>query len=304
MATVDVGGLSVAYELVGDAGCRPWAITPGGRYSKDDPGIREMAQAIAERGGRTLIWDRPNCGASDVCFAGASESAMQADVLAGLVERLGLGPMVLAGGSGGARVSLLAAARHPGAAAGVALWWITGRPLGLLALATHYCAGSLKAAWDGGMEAVVALPEWAEVLERNPSNRERFLAQDPQAFIATMERWMTAYAPGSDDVVPGLRPEEAHAFARPALVFRSGASDVHHPRSTSERVAQALPGARLVEPPWGDREWRERQDERNRGVTGGLFVRWHLLVPQLQAWADEVLGPGGASPDTAPASPR
>ena len=98
MATAEVDGLTVAYELIGDAGGRPWAITPGGRYSKDDPGIREMAQALAARGGRALIWDRPNCGASDVCFAGASESEVQADVLAGLVARLGLGPAVLAGG--------------------------------------------------------------------------------------------------------------------------------------------------------------------------------------------------------------
>jgi pimeloyl-ACP methyl ester carboxylesterase len=289
VAMTTVGGLTVSYEVIGDAGGRPWVITLGGRYSKDDPGIAEMARALADRGGQVVIWDRPNCGASDVCFAGTSESAMQAEVLAGLLDRLGLGPAILAGGSGGARVSLLAAAHHPGAAAGVALWWITGRPLGLLSLAMHYCAGSLKAAWDGGMEAVVALPEWAEVLERNPANRARFLALDPQDFIATMERWMTAYAPGTDDVVPGLTPQEAGSFALPALVFRSGASDFHHPRSTSERIAEALPGARLVEPPWGDREWRERQDERTRGVTGGLFVRWHLLVPQLVAWADEVL---------------
>jgi pimeloyl-ACP methyl ester carboxylesterase len=290
MATTDIGGLAVSYEVVGDAGGRPWVVTPGGRYSKDDPGIRETAEALAGRGGRVVIWDRPNCGASDVCFTGESESAMQADALAALLDRLGLGPAVLAGGSGGARVSLLAATRHPQAAAGVAMWWITGRPLGLLSLAMHYCAGSLKAAWDGGMEAVVALPEWADTLERNPGNRERMLAQDPQAFIATMERWMTSYAPGTDDVVPGLTPEQAAAFARPALVFRSGEADFHHPRTTSERVASALPGARLVEPPWGDREWRERQDERDRGLAAGLFVRWPLLVPQLQAWADEVLG--------------
>jgi pimeloyl-ACP methyl ester carboxylesterase len=304
VATASVGGLTISYELVRPAGAeasggtdhpsRTWVITPGGRFSKDDPGLREMAEALTGRGDCALIWDRPNCGASDVCFEGASESEMQADALAGLVDHLGLGPAVLAGGSGGARVSLLAAARHPGTVAGVALWWITGRPLGLLSLAMHYCAGSLKAAWDGGMEAVVALPEWAEVLERNPSNRGRFLAQDPQAFIATMERWMTAYAPGGDDVVPGLSADAARSFVLPALVFRSGTADFHHPRSTSEQVAAALPGARLVEPPWGDREWRERQDERTRGITGGLFVRWHLLVPQLHDWADEVLGaPGG-----------
>jgi pimeloyl-ACP methyl ester carboxylesterase len=290
MATAQVNGLSISYELFGDAGTRVWVVTPGGRFSKGDPGVPEMARALAEAGGRALIWDRPNCGASDVCFDGASESEMQADALAGLLRELDLAPAVIAGGSGGARVSMLAAARHPDVAAALAVWWITGRPLGLLSLAMHYCSGSLKAAWDGGMEAVVELPEWAEVLARNPANRDRFLAQDPQAFIATMERWMAAYSPDTDDVVPGLSPGDTKALDVPALVFRSGAADFHHPRSTSERVAASLPHARLVEPPWGDREWRARQDERTRGVTGGLFVRWPLLVPQLAAWAGEVLG--------------
>ncbi len=249
-----------------------------------------MARGLADAGGRVLLWDRPNCGASDVCFDGSSESALQADVLAALLRELDLGPTVVVGGSGGARVSLLAAARHPDVVAGLAMWWITGRPLGLLSLATHYCSGSLRAAWDGGMEAVAALPEWAEVIERNPANRDRFLALDPVGFIATMERWMVAYSPSSDDVVPGLDAAGCAAVDVPALVFRSGEADFHHPRSTSEEVAARLPRARLVEPPWGDREWRERQDERNRGVTAGLFVRWHLLVPQLLAWADEEVG--------------
>ena len=41
-----------------------------------------------------------------------------------------------------------------------------------------------------------------------------------------------------------------------------------------------LPQARLVEPPWGDREWLERQDEHDDGI----FVRWPLLAPQLLEW--------------------
>ena len=90
-------------------------------------------------------------------------------------------------------------------------------------------------------------------------------------------------------MVPGLAAEDACALAVPALVFRSGAADAHHPRVDLRAGRGRLGAARLVEPPWGDREWPERQDERTRGVTGGLFVRWHLLVPQLHAWADEVL---------------
>lgn len=294
MPSTRVSGCSVAYEVIGDG--RPWVITPGGRFSKDSPGVRELAAALAERGNRVLIWDRPNCGASEVCFTGTSESAMQADALAELLAHLGMTPAVIAGGSGGSRVSLLTASRHPEVAAGLALWWISGGVFGLMILGTHYCGESLKAAWNGGMAAVAELPEWAEVLERNPANRQRFLDQDPGEFIATMERWMAVYCPCGDELVPGLPDADARRIDVPALVFRSGASDFNHTLATSERVARLLPNARLVEPPWGDAEWNERSAARAGGVGEGLFVRWPLLAPALQAWADEVLPAASEAP--------
>jgi len=284
MAIARVNGLSLGYETIGEG--RPWVITPGGRFTKESPGVRELAVALAAGGNRVLIWDRPNCGESDVCFDGPSESAMQADALAALLEHLEMVPAVIAGGSGGARVSLLTASRHRADAAGLAIWWISGGVFGLLSLATHYCGGSLAAAWTDGMEAVAALPEWAEVLERNPANRQRFLDQDREEFIGAMERWMLAYCPRDDEPVPGLREADARALDIPALVFRSGASDVHHTRATSEALAGILPDARLVEPPWGDREWIERQGSRE----GGLFARWPLLAPALLEWQADTLG--------------
>ncbi|WP_426574452.1 alpha/beta fold hydrolase [Aquihabitans sp. McL0605] len=289
MASVAIDGLTIAYEVIGEAGRggRPWALTPGGRFSKDYGGVRELAEALAASGDQVVIWDRPNTGASDVCFTGASESAMQADALAGLLRHLDLGPVVIAGGSGGSRVSLLTAARHPDVASALAVWWISGGVLGLIGLGYHYCSGSIRAAWNDGMEAVAALPEWQEPLERNPANRERLLAQDPREFIELMERWMLVYCPCGDEVVPGLTAADAAAMTLPALVFRSGESDLNHTRATSEAVAATLPSARLVEPPWGDREWLDRQAARAAG--GSLFARWPLLVPQLQAWADEVV---------------
>src|SRR6185295_7119812 len=149
MATAEIDGTLLAYEIIGDGGDQPWVLTPGGRFSKDVPGIRELGEALAEHGKRVLIWDRPNCGASDVCFTGSSESQMQADRLAGLLRHLDMAPAVIFGGSGGV--------------------------YGLLLLATHYCGESIRAAWAEGMEGVLELPEWAEVLERNPRNRDIFL---------------------------------------------------------------------------------------------------------------------------------
>jgi pimeloyl-ACP methyl ester carboxylesterase len=286
VALAKVNGLQIAYEVVGEG--RPWCITPGGRFSKDYPGIRELAEALAAGGNQVVIWDRPNTGESDVCFSDLPESVVQADALAGLLRHLDLGPTVITGGSGGSRIALLTAARHPDVAAGLAVWWISGGVLGLVGLGWHYCSESIRAAWHGGMEAVVALPDWREVLERNPANRDRMLAMEPQDFIAVMERWLLAYWPDPDQVVPGLTRSDAAAMSLPALVFRSGASDLNHPRATSEDVAATLPGARLVEPPWGDREWVESQARRNAG-TGSLFDSWPQLAPQLLGWAGDVL---------------
>ena len=172
--------------------------------------------------------------------------------------------------------------------AALAVWWISGGVFGLMSLGVHYCGGSLAAAWHGGMEAVVALPEWEEVLERNPANRERFL---PRTRRRSSPRWSAGWpstAPATPTWCPasasrrqGPRPADARVPQRRL--------DIHHTRATSERVAAALPNARLVEPPWGDREWIERQEDRTQGLTDGLFVRWPLLVPQLTSWADEVV---------------
>ena len=279
MATADIDGTRIAYEIIGDEG-DPWVLTPGGRFSKDTPGLRELAQQLAAHRKRVLIWDRPNTGASDVCFTGSSESAMQADRLAGLLRALDLSPAFVFGGSGGARVSLLTAAHHPDVAAGLAMVWISGGVYGLMLLATVYCGESIRAAWRGGMDAVLELPEWAEVLAANPRNRQLMAGLDPQQFIATLEQWMLAYCPDPASTVPGLSDVECRALRLPTLIFRSGQSDPHHTRATSERLHELMVESRLVEPPWGDDEWNQRSDAAREG-TGALFERWPLLAPQL-----------------------
>lgn len=285
MPTVEVDGFEIAYEVVGEG--QPWVLTPGGRFTKEVGGLPEMARALAEQGRRVVTWDRPNCGASSVVFRGRSESEVQAEALGALLRHLDLGPAVIAGGSGGARVSLLAAARNPDVTAGLAMWWISGGVPGLLALAGFYCAPSFEAAWHGGMEAVLELEQWAEVLERNPGNRERFLAMDRSEFLDVMSRWMLAYCPCDDSLVPGLDDEDVARLDVPILVFRSGTTDMYHTRETSESLGANLPNAELVDPPWGDDEWNERGAEVEQ--TGSLFVRWPLLVPQLVEWADRTI---------------
>jgi pimeloyl-ACP methyl ester carboxylesterase len=285
MPRAEINGIEIEYELIGEG--RPWVITPGGRFSKDTPGVRQLAEELARHGNQVLIWDRPNTGASDVNFTGDSESEMQADVLAGLLHHLELGRTIIVGGSGGSRISLLTVARHAEVAAGLCVLWISGGTYGLMLLGVVYAGDPIKAAWTGGMEEVIALPVFKEVLERNPRNRQLFLDQDPRQFIDTLERWMRVYCPDPAVTVPGLPDADYATIDVPALVFRSGASDPHHPRATSEKVAGLLPGARLVEPPWGDREWVERGEASAKG-EGALFERWPLLAPQLLEFAETI----------------
>lgn len=83
VSSVEVNGGRVVYEILGDSGDLI-VLTPGGRFGKDIPGLRPLALALVDGGYRVLLWDRPNCGASDVQFYGQSESHMRAETLHGL----------------------------------------------------------------------------------------------------------------------------------------------------------------------------------------------------------------------------
>jgi pimeloyl-ACP methyl ester carboxylesterase len=278
VAKINIDRVSIAYDIIG-RGRKTAVITPGGRSSKDTPGVRALAEKLAAGGLRVLIWDRPNCGESDLCFSGHSESLMNADALAGLLRTLNLCPAQLIGGSAGSRVSLITAARHPEVVERMFLFWISGGAVSLASLAFYYCHDSLVAAEMGGMEAVAALPCWTEPLARNIGNRDILLGQNVSDFVKTMKYWAESFFPLQHSPVPGVLPSELRALKLPVMVLRSGISDFHHPREVSEAVQAEIPGAEVAEPPWGDREWIERL--RAQAAGEGLFLRWPLLAPQI-----------------------
>jgi 2-hydroxy-6-oxonona-2,4-dienedioate hydrolase len=280
MARIQISGLGIEYELLGPKDAPAIALTPGGRFAKDSPGLPELAQALAAGGHRVLLWDRPNCGASDISFDGESESLLQARTLIELIRALGLGPTALAAGSGGSRVSLIAAARDPEAVSHLIVWWISGGALSLISLAAYYCVSSAIAASRGGMAAVADLPGWAEQLERNPRNRDILLAQDPERFIETMERWAVAYMPSKTSPVPGMSAESFARVRMPVLIYRSGKSDLSHTRRTSEWVHELIPNSEMREPPWGDDEWNNRSGYAMKHGSGH-FAGWPALAPAI-----------------------
>ncbi|HXK25817.1 MAG TPA: alpha/beta hydrolase [Myxococcota bacterium] len=276
MARLTIDGIEIEYELLGPAGAPAVAITPGGRFSKDATGVPELGHGLADQGLRVLLWDRPNCGASDLHFVGSGESSMQGSFLAKLVRALELGPTALIGGSAGARISLFAAKEDPGAVSRLVLWWISGGLVSLMRLGSYYCCEPAEQASLRGMEAVAAMPIWTEQLTRNPKNREIMLGQDRRAFIAQMERWAAGYIPSPDSPVSGLTKDDFARMRMPALVLRGSPNDLYHPASVCEQVHALLPNSRLVDAPWPIDVFAERMRDGR-----GLFRDWPLLIPQI-----------------------
>lgn len=282
MDKIEVGGINIAYELLGKEGDRPIVLTPGGRFTMDVPGLREMAEELVKAGNRVLIYDRPNCGYSDASLLGASESEMQAEALTGLIRKLDLGPTVIAGGSGGSRVSMLAAARDPDICSHLALWWISGDPIGLMQLATYYCGEAGSLASVGGMEAVMTATSWAENFSKSEQSREFIKSQDPDKFIEVMQKWAAAYVPSDISPVPGMAPRDFARLTMPVLVYRSGRSDLSHTRATSEWVHRLVPHSSMIDPPWDEEEWNYRSGQTMAGTEGNtLFRSWPKLVPGI-----------------------
>ena len=283
MARIDIAGIGIEYELLGDRGAPAVALTPGGRFAMDSPGLPELARKLADGGRRVLLWDRPNCGASDISFAGDSESELHGRVLTTLIRELALGPTALAAGSAGSRVSLVAASRDPEAISHLILWWISGGTLSLISLANYYCVDQALAASHRGMEAVVQLPAWREQLAKNPKNRDILLAMDPAEYIAQMERWAAFYLPSSVSPVPGMTPEDFARLTMPVKIYRNGVSDISHTRATTDWVHQLIPHSELVDAPWPDDEWNRRCTYAMQHGSGH-FAGWPVLSDDILAF--------------------
>jgi pimeloyl-ACP methyl ester carboxylesterase len=277
---IEISGIGIEYELLGEPGAHAVALVPGGRFSMQSEGFRALGEALAAGGKRVLLWDRPNAGASDMYFQGENESKTQAEVLCKLIRTLDLGPTAIGGGSAGSRCTLLAAAHDPAAISHLLQWWITGGPISLFMLGASYCGESAVAARAGGMEMVASLPTWKEQLSRNPRNRDYLLGLDPEQFIETMERWITAFIPSTTSPVPGMTTDDFSRITMPTLIFRGGDSDIWHPAALSEWVHRLIPQSKLVIPPWHDEAPMQRLTAA--ATTGSsVFLDWPLLAPQI-----------------------
>jgi pimeloyl-ACP methyl ester carboxylesterase len=289
MPSVEIHNGQVVYEILGPSDGVPIVITPGGRFSKDVPGLRPLAEKLAQGGMKVLLWDRPNCGASDVQFWGRSESHMRADTLAELLKNLDMAPAVIAGGSGGARDSIITVMEHPEVATKLVTWSIVGGVFSTMNLAGVYVLPNVTTARVMGMEAVAAMPEWKKLIEDNPRNRERLLAIGKDQFVEIMLRWLNAFVPKPGQTIPGVPDEDFEKIKVPTLIIRGGENDIDHPKRTSFEVHCLIRGSRLVNPPWPEDAWERAVEAMFRG-KGHIFDPWVQAAPVILDFCKEPVG--------------
>ncbi len=253
MPTMKINGATIAYEEMGSG--TPITLTPGGRQGME--GVRGLAELLASRY-RVIIYDRRNCGASDVTIGGEpSEQEIWAEDRYELLNRLGATPAYVGGGSAGCRVSLLLAIRHPDAVKGLLLWHITGGEVAAQRLGYNYYEQFKEIAGRDGMEGVVLSEFFAERIRENPSNRDRLLSLKPEEFIETMGRWRSFFT--ADKPVIGATEAELMTIGVPMVIIPG--DDEVHPRAVGENLHRILPHSELHPPVWSPEETRSMRDE-------------------------------------------
>lgn len=289
MAEIEINGGIVVYEFVGPENGEIVVLTPGGRFSKDYGGVHELANALAAGGKRVLLWDRPNCGASDIQVYGQSESHMRAETLGLMLEKLGIKKVIAAGGSGGARDMILFTIMYPQMVRKLITWCIVGGTFSTMSLAGTYILNELRVVRTHGVEGICQMGAgpfgWKGLIDANPRNRQRLLDIGNEEFERAMNRWLDAFTPKPNEAIPGVPDYQFADIKVPTLIVRGGEKDYDHPKRTSFEINALIQGSQLIEPPWPEDAWEVAMEDMVAG-RGSLFDFWQLGAPAFLKFID------------------
>jgi pimeloyl-ACP methyl ester carboxylesterase len=275
MPFANVRGVSLNYEIVGREG--PWlALMPGGRRGYQE--FLPLARKIAADGFRVLLHDRRNCGASEVVFDDSdAEDAIWAEDLHALLSQLNALPAFIGGSSSGCRTSLLFYLRHPADVLGLLLFRVTGGAFAAKRLPENYYDQFIRAAEQGGMDAVRAMEHWRERIAARPENGPAFDAVTGEHFLQVMRRWRDMFMRGVEHPVLGITEQQLRAIRVPTIVIPG--NDKIHSGPSGREAHRLIPNAELHELPIEDtgadlvpwEEWGPHEDEIAAAFTG--FMR-------------------------------
>ncbi len=250
MATAQIRGLNINYEIIGDSGPLATLITGGRR------GYREfipLAQKIAAEGFRVLLHDRRNTGASDILIASEeTEEVTWADDLAILLDQLGEKPAFIGGSSAGARTAMLFCIHHPEYTRALLLLRVTGGAFAANRLPENYYGQFIRIAKEGGMEAIMATPEYQERIAENAANEAKLRAMDVNDYIAHMEKLLELFLAGGHLPVMNITDEQLATIKVPAIIIPG--NDNTHASKSAEDCRDRIAGSRIHKLPVEDED--------------------------------------------------
>jgi pimeloyl-ACP methyl ester carboxylesterase len=279
--TAKIDGISMNYEVLGDSG--PWvALSPGGR--REGAAAAGLGRKMAAAGYRIVLFDRRNCGASDVSIgAGKSESELWADDLHQLLSKLGALPVVAGGGSSGCRLAVLMALRYSEAVSALLLWRVTGGAHACEMLAHQYYGAFIEAAERGGMKAVCETEHFAACIAANPRNRDYLMGLSTEDFIRRMRDWGEYFLRDRNLPIIGATEQDLRSIRVPACIVPG--NDWRHDPKVAVRAADLIPVSELHDLVKLQRDvdlgphedWDEIEDDMATAFVG--FLGRHLTVP-------------------------
>lgn len=238
MGTFTFDGLAVHYR---DGGAGDQAVVFIHGFPFDSSMWEPQIPVVLAAGRRAVVPDLPGFGESDVPEERSAYSVDRyADVVAALISDLGLGHVVVVGLSMGGYIALALARRHPDVLAGLVLADTRAdpdTPEGRQTRTDNQTVvqekGDVMPLVDGLLERVLseAAPCHAEARLRLSGVMQ---ATAPAGWIGALEAMKNRR--DSTDVLPTI--------SVPTLVV-VGESDALVPLDVAERMAAAIPGARL-----------------------------------------------------------
>ncbi len=248
MPRIKVNDVDLEYELIGEGPTVVW--TPGGWIPRDI-GVYLFAGRLS-RMNRVLVWDRRNCGASDILIEDSpNEMIPWVEDLRAMLHELDLAPAVLGGVSFGSSMSLMMAHRYPEDVKALVLVAPPADNIeALRPLVDGHYHDYAKIAEKEGMKAVAEATggywSWPDLVNRNPENLEKMLAMNPHTFAGIMRQWAKWVMSGRVHL-GGLSDDELQSIDVPILIAHGhdGPGGVH-PRSAAEDLRRALPNVEWV----------------------------------------------------------
>ena len=154
----------------------PYAWRP---LQQGHSGPAAVGSELVKGGYRVLLWDRPQLRQVRCAVLRPERIHMRAATLHGLITGLDIGPCIIAGGSGGARDSMLTSMLYPEIVRKLVVWNIVGGVYGSFVLGSYYIVPSILAVRGGGMKGVIGVDEWKERIAENPPTETGSLRWTP-----------------------------------------------------------------------------------------------------------------------------